>query len=121
MSASLLLGARRRAPRGPGPSATRTAARTAARSAAARTAARLPAGPGGSGRAGGRLAGRALLLRRLLVALAPVVGDVEPRALEQEAGAAGGHALRFGPALGAPLHRLVRDRVEELERVAVLA
>src|SRR6516164_5655646 len=49
----------------------------------------------------------ALLLRRLLVALAPVVGDVEARALEQEPGAAGWHTLRLRAAFGAALRRLV--------------
>src|SRR5206468_4149940 len=61
-----------------------------------------------------------LLLGLLAIALAAVVGDVEARALEQQSGAAGGHAHRAAAALRAALRAVVLDAVEELEPVPAL-
>src|SRR5262249_4281928 len=61
-----------------------------------------------------------LLLGLLGIGLAAVVGDVEARALEQDARPSGGNANGASPALGAALDRLVLDAVEELELMTAL-
>src|SRR6185436_5802884 len=63
----------------------------------------------------------AILLRAILVRLAAVVGDVEAGAFEEQAGAAGRHALAGLVAHRAVLGRVVLDAVEQLERVSVRA
>src|SRR5205814_1189207 len=77
---------------------------------------------GGLGLAGGRLAlARLLLLRLLLVVLAAVVGDVEPRPAEDETPAAGRHLARARAADRALLNARVVDAVEHLELVPLAA
>src|SRR5439155_6665935 len=71
-------------------------------------------------RAAGGAAGL-LLLRPLLVRLAAIVGDVETRALEQQAGASRRYATRPAFALGALLGSLVADAMKQLEAMAALA
>src|SRR6202008_1829858 len=74
-------------------------------------------------RGGPGIGGRRLRLRRaapvrcggLLVALAAVVGDVEPVPLEEQPRARGEPALRLRAALGALRHGLVGHPLELLE------
>src|SRR5262245_28748265 len=61
-----------------------------------------------------------LLLRLLAVRLASVVGDVEPRALEQQSRAAGGNPLRTGAAFRTAFRSVVGDAVKQLEPVLAL-
>src|SRR5262249_843689 len=62
-----------------------------------------------------------LLVRLFLVVLAAVVGDVEARALEQNAGAGAGHAHRAALAARTALGSLVLDAMEQLETMAAFA
>src|SRR5262245_17627648 len=62
-----------------------------------------------------------LLARLLAVGLAPIVGDVEARSLEQKSRAARGNAHRAAAALRTTLRGIVGDAVEQLEQVLAAA